>query len=813
MSRLRVRVVYEHGTDLVPYGSAELRLLRPLRHPAVRPWLEARFERRYRGAPADIVIFDRLLGPRTRLIDLEAQLRMAREAGAVVVHSLDDSFLDLGLERPYWADRGQPLLLQRLLSAADGLLVTTEPLARRLAGFCEKIIVLPNALDERLFAGRESGASTASGRSAEAGPPDGLAATAPGVAISEAEASGVMAGQIAAFEPLRIGYMGTFTHAEDLALVLPALRALAARRPGAFELEVVGVADPATAGDLLDGIPWRPVPVPPECQPYDAFMPWFTGTLRWDLALAPLVDTPFTRCKSDLKHLDYAALGAAGLFSRVEPYAATLRHGETGWLVPNQPGAWESALERLLDDAALRARLAQNARRYLMEERTLAASGWRWVAALEALRAGGGGLAEAGGLAPTIAGAVARKPSTESEVGPGDAGPDSASLPPDPAILAPDSAVFSPDSAMPTSHGTSPHPPRRVTVLYEYGHGAAYEPHASAHLRLIRPLSHPAAGQAIEPRFRPDLDEPDSELVIVDRLWRPDIAPQHVDRLLNQVRTAGSRLICALDDNLLDLRAERGDWPTPEHEAILRSLLAEAEGLLVSSQALADRLRPEAPRARIAILPNALDERLLGPACPAPDESPFGPRPLVIGYMGTATHDADLEMVVPALEALARRHGPRIRIELLGVLGRPASRARLAQLPVRCLHPHPADREYTRFLPWFSSRVGWDIAIAPLVDTPFTRCKSDIKFLDYCAIGAAAVCSDVPAYAGTVRHGESGLLLPASAEVWEAALEDLLADAERRRALAAAGRRYLSAERILARRAQDWPAALLGMLG
>ena len=43
MRRLRVHVVYEHGPDLAPYGAAEVRLLRPLTHPTVKPWLELSF--------------------------------------------------------------------------------------------------------------------------------------------------------------------------------------------------------------------------------------------------------------------------------------------------------------------------------------------------------------------------------------------------------------------------------------------------------------------------------------------------------------------------------------------------------------------------------------------------------------------------------------------------------------------------------------------------------------------------------------------------------------------------------------------------
>ena len=116
-----------------------------------------------------------------------------------------------------------------------------------------------------------------------------------------------------------------------------------------------------------------------------------------------------------------------------------------------------------------------------------------------------------------------------------------------------------------------------------------------------------------------------------------------------------------------------------------------------SLHAITATVRREAPEARIRVLPNALDERLLGRVAPAPWQTPFGPRPLVIGYMGTTTHAEDLAMVLPALQAVCRRHPGRLRIELVGVFRRPERLPGLAELPLRILRPHPADREYTRF--------------------------------------------------------------------------------------------------------------------
>lgn len=359
-----------------------------------------------------------------------------------------------------------------------------------------------------------------------------------------------------------------------------------------------------------------------------------------------------------------------------------------------------------------------------------------------------------------------------------------------------------------------PHRPLRLAVLLE--RDAAGRPLAPSHLRLLRPLGHPALADRMEAVFPERPQARGLDALVVDRLWRPDISLALMEAAIARARADGAAFLYSIDDNLLDLPAERADWPSAEHLDIVRHCLAEADGVLVSSQALADRLRP-LTKGRLAVLPNALDERLLPRMARggAPREDLRGGRPLTVGYMGTATHDDDLAMVLPALQALAERHPGRLRFQVIGGARRRASREawRAAGLPVRFLSPWPSDEEYPSFLPWFAARADWDIAIAPLRDTPFRRCKSDIKFLDYCALETAIVLSDVAPYAATVRHGETGLLAANSTEAWLEALERLLADAPLRVRLGREAGRYLRAERVLARRAADWDLAIRDLLG
>jgi glycosyltransferase involved in cell wall biosynthesis len=103
-----------------------------------------------------------------------------------------------------------------------------------------------------------------------------------------------------------------------------------------------------------------------------------TENVNWDLAIAPLAESPFTLCKSDMKFLDYSALGVAGIYSRVPAYEATVNHLETGYLVENDSNAWEAAIEQLLEDDTLCLTLSTNAEEYVRSNRMLEQTAHCW---------------------------------------------------------------------------------------------------------------------------------------------------------------------------------------------------------------------------------------------------------------------------------------------------------------------------------------------------------------------------------------------------------------------------------------------------
>lgn len=108
---------------------------------------------------------------------------------------------------------------------------------------------------------------------------------------------------------------------------------------------------------LKDVLEWR------HMVPVDDY--WTTlADLKLDIGCAPLLDTPFNRCKSAVKFYDYAVSGAVTIASDVLPYSA-----EPMIHVPHSLSAWVKMLSILIDHRQYRLRLLQEQRAWIKQHR------------------------------------------------------------------------------------------------------------------------------------------------------------------------------------------------------------------------------------------------------------------------------------------------------------------------------------------------------------------------------------------------------------------------------------------------------------
>ena len=339
---LRIHIIFEHGVDLKPFGVAYIRDILPLTHPTNSETLLVTQGTGY-SSSADVFIVERTWKPNVTLLEAEQLVHQIRKDGARLVYSIDDNLLDLETV-PHHARSA----VQYFCQVADGILVSTKYLKERLHKFNSSIHVLPNTLDERLFT--ENGKRLPASRKTGA--------------------------------PKIIGFMGTFTHDADLMMVLQALRKILRSQTDSIQLQLVGGFSNPTVVPSFQGLPVHVIQPNPNDMSYPNFIPWMMKNLSWDVGIAPLENTIFNRCKSDIKFLDYSALGVPGIYSRVPSYKETIHHLETGYLVENTPSAWTEALAELLTNNELRTQLAFNAQEYVFSKRTLLHNATHWREAI-----------------------------------------------------------------------------------------------------------------------------------------------------------------------------------------------------------------------------------------------------------------------------------------------------------------------------------------------------------------------------------------------------------------------------------------------
>jgi len=97
------------------------------------------------------------------------------------------------------------------------------------------------------------------------------------------------------------------------------------------------------------------------------------GKYYFDIGVMPLVDSDFNRAKCALKAIEYMASALPVVASRVGEAKYVVDDGESGFLALTDT-EWVSALERLVGDTELRARLGDHGRKIVLDRYSLEAA-------------------------------------------------------------------------------------------------------------------------------------------------------------------------------------------------------------------------------------------------------------------------------------------------------------------------------------------------------------------------------------------------------------------------------------------------------
>jgi glycosyltransferase involved in cell wall biosynthesis len=163
-----------------------------------------------------------------------------------------------------------------------------------------------------------------------------------------------------------------------------------------------------------------------------------------------------------------------------------------------------------------------------------------------------------------------------------------------------------------------------------------------------------------------------------------------------------------------------------------------------------------------------------------------------IGWAGGVGHKLAVEQWLPAVRAVMRKHdetrfvsiGEPVADQLRDEFG-----ARVLSIPFCALEMFPG------------ALCNMDIALAPARDTPFYRGKSDLRFLEYGAVGLPGIYH--PLVYDQVERGVAGYVTH-SVEIVQRRLDQLVQSRSKRRAMGAAARDYVAHERRMEVACKQW---------
>jgi glycosyltransferase involved in cell wall biosynthesis len=253
--------------------------------------------------------------------------RYRRHSRTFLVSGQDDNLLDVPDDNPLKKKLVDGLegRMARAMGQCDRLIVTTPPLAEVYRRFIDDIRVVPNQLDGSRWLG------LASKRRVGCKP--------------------------------RVGWAGALQHLGDLKWLEPVVRAL--------HREVEWVFMGMCPDNLRPYVAefHAPVPLPK----YPAAL----AGLNLDLAIAPLEMNRFNEAKSDLRILEYGALGWPVIATDIFPY-----QGKPVTVLGNQPDRWVAAIRERVNDLDALALEGDRLREWVLNNRLLENNLDAWLRAL-----------------------------------------------------------------------------------------------------------------------------------------------------------------------------------------------------------------------------------------------------------------------------------------------------------------------------------------------------------------------------------------------------------------------------------------------
>lgn len=273
-------------------------------------------------------------------------------------------------------------------------------------------------------------------------------------------------------------------------------------------------------------------------------------------------------------------------------------------------------------------------------------------------------------------------------------------------------------------------------------------------------------------------------------MQRPD-QPESIALALAMREKFHCPLVFEIDDDIYDVAESSTSYkywyPGSPLRAMAEIFMKEADAITTTTSVLKDVYKDLNPD--IYILPNYQDEddwKNIKPMSHNNDK-------VIIGWQGSSTHYDDLRLIRRPLKKILRNY-PNVEIHILG------AKVDFMVGVERCkLSTDWVDVEK---FPTYLNSLGFDIGIIPVVDRPFNRGKSNIKWQEYSLANIPTIASNVGEYKA-IKHNVTGLLAYSESE-WYFYLEQLIKDANLRKSLAKEAKQTVLANYTMSHNIHLW---------
>jgi hypothetical protein len=293
-------------------------------------------------------------------------------------------------------------------------------------------------------------------------------------------------------------------------------------------------------------------------------------------------------------------------------------------------------------------------------------------------------------------------------------------------------------------------------------------------------------------------DDTEYDAVVVQRA---SMSGADADLLIERLARRGARLVLEMDDDLVtpEARARLDGTYAPDRLDAVAAIARAADRIITSTVHLAGVMRAFAPGADVTVVENRLDPRLWFTA-PGDGKPRARRRPV---YVGTATHGADLALLEGVPSLVSEALGRNVEVDVVGVTA--------GTLPPGFRRVDNPQTHYGQFVPWLRRHARrWSVGLAPLAADPFNNSKSDLKLLEYAALGLAAVASARGPYTGAQGIA---ITVDDDARSWALGVASLLRGDRWRHAAASAGA-FVRTHRTIDRDwVEFWVATICGTDG